>query len=76
MISLINKIDLADEVFAELRRGKITETAALARLEVKVEQIKRDMLKFSALLCVTCDELGRPEKPSIKIEFGTVVDDE
>ena len=76
MISLMNKVDLAEEVFAELRREKITETAALARLEVKIEQIKRDMQKFSALLCVTCDEIGRPEKPTVAIDFGPVVDDE
>ena len=75
MNSLITKVDLANDVFAQLRRGNINETAALARLEVKLEQISRDMKKLSALLCSTCEEIGQPESIDLTVELGAARDE-
>ena len=75
MNSLITKVDLANDVFAQLRRGNINETAALARLEVKLEQISRDMKKLSALLCSTCEEIGQPESIDLTVNLGSAIDE-
>ena len=75
MISLIRKVDLAEEVFAELRRDKITETAALARLEVKIEQIKGDMKKFSVLHCEICKQIGVSDSNDLTVNLGSATDE-
>ena len=76
MNTLIKLNDSKIEIHRQNQRGQLHDSAALARMEVKDEQMAIELRRISALLCVTCDELGRPEKPAVSIDFGPVVDDE
>tara|TARA_R110000822_G_scaffold135429_2_gene273014 strand:+ start:498 stop:725 length:228 start_codon:yes stop_codon:yes gene_type:complete len=69
MNTLINlQVAIAD-IYRQLQRGQIGETAALARIEVKIEQMSIETAKISALLCATCDEIGRPANNVVEVAF-------
>lgn len=76
MNTLIKICDSKTEMYRQLYRGQISETALIARMEIKDEQMAIELRRMSALLCAACQEIGMPDKPSIEIDFGPVVDDE
>ena len=76
MINLLKMQECKIEMYRHLRLGTLNQEAFNARMEIKDEQMYQEIKRISALLCVTCDELGRPEKPAVSIDFGPVVDDE
>jgi len=58
MINLSKLNDSKIEMYRQLYRGQISETALIARMEVKDEQMALELKRLSALLCQTCEELG------------------
>ena len=75
MINLSRLNDSKIEMYRQLYRGQISETALIARMEVKDEQMALELKRLSALLCQTCDEIGTPES-NLKVEIESGVDDE
>ena len=69
MNTLINLKDSIVEIYRQLQRGQIGETAALARIEVKVEQLSIKADKLAASSCATCDEIGRIENSVVEVAF-------
>jgi hypothetical protein len=69
MNTLINLQVGITEIFRQLQRGQIGETAALARIEIKVEQMSIETAKISALLCAACNEVGATENNILSVDF-------
>jgi len=76
MNTLIKICDSKTEMYRQLYRGQISETALIARMEIKDEQMAIELRRMSALLCAACQEIGMPEHESVKVEFGPAVEDE
>jgi len=76
MMNLLKMQECKIEMWKQKRLGKILPEAFDARMEIKDEQMYLEIVRLSALLCATCEEIGRPDKTVVKIDFGPVVDDE
>lgn len=76
MNTLIKICDSKTEMYRQLYRGQISETALIARMEIKDEQMAIELRRMSALLCATCEEIGRPEHNVVSIEFGPTIEPE
>ena len=75
MINLSRLNDSKIEMYRQLYRGQISETALIARMEVKDEQMALELKRLSALLCRSCEEIGTPSSIDLTVEFGAAKDE-
>jgi len=76
MNTVIEIFKLQIELAKQMDLGQILPSTAASKMGLKAEQGLQDAIRTAALLCAACEEIGRPDKPAVKIDFGTVVDDE
>ncbi len=68
-MNLLKMQECKIEMYRQLYRGQISESALIARMEIKDEQMAMELKRISALLCVTCDEIGRPERNDLTVNL-------
>jgi hypothetical protein len=75
MINLSKLNDSKIEMYRQLYRGQISETALIARMEVKDEQMALELKRLSALFCASCEKIGMPDSIDLTVELGAARDE-